>query len=78
MVRTFGQWPILSSLWLEITDLDSNFVLSRLSDIGALRLQWLTHTAKRHALDRKELVDSVLAALTAETALFNTTESSES
>jgi hypothetical protein len=46
--------------------------------ISALRLQWLTHTAKGHALNRKELVDSVLAALTAEAALLNTTEPSES
>ena len=39
-----------------------------------LLLQGLTHAAKCHTLDRHELVNTILAALTAEATLLDTTE----
>lgn len=41
----------------------------------SLCLQWLAHAAKGDALDHRELVNAILAALAPETTLLDSTES---
>lgn len=45
--------------------------------VRLLLLQRLAHTTESYALDSHELVNTVLAALTAEATLLDTTESIE-